>query len=154
MIRSVFVRSNAIEVMFRYMKKEHYVSIGLLIFIAVFVTIPGCSVPAEPVGTGQLEGAVTIGPLCPVEPCHISDEQYAAAYATRHLVITDLGASSRIYLVSFSPDGHYRIQLPEGQYLVELPKNGIDRSPDVPKTVGIKRDQIVVLNVSIDTGIR
>ena len=134
--------------------RNYFVSCGLLVFIAVFVIVSGCSVPAEPGGMGQLEGVVTIGPLCPVEPCHISDEQYAAAYATRHLVITDLGASSRIYLVSFSPDGHYRIQLPEGQYLVELPKNGIDRSPDVPKTVEIKRDEIVVFNVSIDTGIR
>ncbi len=77
--------------MFRYMKREHYVSIGLLIFIAVFVTVPGCSVPAEPGGTGQLEGVAIIGPLCPVEPCHISDEQRAAAYASRHLVITGSG---------------------------------------------------------------
>ena len=118
--------------------RNHLVLCGLLVFIAVLVTISGCSAPAVPGGTGQLEGVVTIGPLCPVEPCHISDEQYAAAYAARHLVITDLGASSRMYLVPFSPDGHYRIQLPEGQYLVDLPKNGIDRSPGVPKTVEIK----------------
>jgi hypothetical protein len=134
--------------------RERFVSMGLLFLIVPVIIAAGCIVPAIPGGTGHLEGVATIGPLCPVEPCHISDEPHAAAYAARHLVITGEGLSPLTYEVPFSPDGHYRVALPEGRYQVDIPKNGIDRSPDLPKTVSIKPGEIVTINLSIDTRIR
>ncbi len=134
--------------------REHFVLMGMLLLIVPVVIATGCTAPAATGGTGYLEGVVTIGPLCPVEPCHITREQQAAAYAARHLVITGPGQSPRVYNATFSPGGYYRIELPYGRYLVEISKNGIDRSPDVPKAVEIGRGATVMLNISIDTGIR
>jgi hypothetical protein len=134
--------------------RKRLVSTGLLFFIVPVIVAAGCIVPALPGDTGHLEGVATIGPLCPVEPCHISDEQRAAAYAARHLVITGEGPLPRVYEVPFSPDGHYRVALPEGRYRVGIAKNGIDRSPDIPPTVAIKQGETVTLNFSVDTGIR
>ncbi len=135
-------------------ERIRFFSKGLLFFIVPVIFTAGCTVPATPAGMGSLEGVATIGPLCPVEPCHISDEQRAAAYAARNLVITGEGQSSKEYKVPFSLDGHYTVALPEGHYQVDIAKNGIDRSPDVPKTVAIKHGETVTVNISIDTGIR
>jgi len=131
-----------------------FVSLGLLLGIIPMIIAAGCIVPGKPVDTGLLEGVATIGPLCPVEPCHISDEQRAAVYAARHLVITGEGPSPLVYEVPFSADGHYRVGLPGGRYRVDMAKNGIDRSPDVPQTVAIQPGETVTLNLLIDTGIR
>jgi hypothetical protein len=133
---------------------KRFVSMGLLLGIIPMIITAGCIVPGKTVETGLLEGVATIGPLCPVEPCHISDETHAAAYAARHLVITGEGPIPRIYEVPFSSDGHYRVALPVGLYQVDLAKNGIDRSPDIPATVTIKQGETVTINLSIDTGIR
>jgi hypothetical protein len=131
-----------------------FVLMGLLFGIIPMIITAGCIVPGKPVDTGLLEGVATISPLCPVEPCHISDEARAAAYAARHLVITAEGPLPRIYEVPFSSDGLYRIALPGGRYQVDLAKNGIDRSPGIPATVTIKQGETVTINLSIDTGIR
>jgi hypothetical protein len=133
---------------------KRFVLMGLLLGIIPMIITAGCIVPGKPVDTGLLVGVATIGPLCPVEPCHISDEARAAAYAARHLVITGEGPLTRIYEVPFSSDGHYRVALPEGRYKVDIAKNGIEQSPDLPKTMTIKKGETVIINLSIDTGIR
>lgn len=115
---------------------------------------PGITPGSKPGRTGYLEGVATIGPLCPVEPCQVSDEQRTLAYGARSLVITSEGPSAMVYTVKFPPDGHYRIELPAGRYRVTIGKNGIDRSPDVPVSVVITRGKTVTLSLSIDTGIR
>lgn len=115
---------------------------------------PGITPGSKPGRTGYLEGVVTLGPLCPVEPCQVSDEQRTLAYGARSLVITSEGLSARVYTVKFQPDGHYRIELPAGRYRVTIGKNGMDRSPDVPVSMIITRGQTVTLSLSIDTGIR
>ena len=134
--------------------RDLLVSITLLFLIVPVITATGCIGPVMPGDTGYLEGTATIGPLCPVEPCHITDEQRALAYEGRSLVITADGLPSKVYQVKFSPDGHFSIELPKGRYQVNIAKNGIDRSPGLPVTVTIKTGEIVTLNLSIDTGIR
>ncbi|MCX6698726.1 MAG: hypothetical protein NTV68_02170 [Methanomicrobiales archaeon] len=115
---------------------------------------PGITLISWPGGTGYLEGEATIGPLCPVEPCLTTVEQRASAYGARPLIITNEGLSSRIYTVKFSPEGHYRIELPVGRYHVAIANNGIGDNLDEPINVVIKRGKTVTLNFSIDTGIR
>ena len=115
---------------------------------------PGITLISGPGGTGYLEGDATIGPLCPVEPCLTTVEQRASAYGARPLIITSEGQSPKIYTVKFSPDGHYRIELPVGRYHIAIAKIGIGHNPDEPINVVIKRGKTVTLNFSIDTGIR
>lgn len=115
---------------------------------------PGISLVSGPGGTGYLEGDATIGPLCPVEPCLTTVGQRASAFGARPLIITGEGLSPTVYTVKFSPDGHYRIELPVGRYHVVIAKNGTGHNLDEPINVVIKRGKTVTLNFSIDTGIR
>ena len=52
------------------------------------------------------------------------------------------------------PDCTYRIALSPGTYRVELQRQGIDSSKDLPRTVTIANGQTTRLDISIDTGIR
>lgn len=102
---------------------------------------------------GNLEGKLTIGPLCPVEPCNISDEQKRQAYEARKIQI-------------FMPDGTtlvkefiadyqtqiYKTELHAGRYMLNVTNAGI--GPFQQKEVIIEANKTTVLNIDIDTGIR
>lgn len=105
-------------------------------------------------GTGYLEGTATIGPLCAVEPCQVTDEQLAAAYEARHLVVTADGPDGKEYMVKFTSAGYYHVELPVGRYQVTIAENGTWHGYGGPWTVVIKRGMTVTLNIPIDTGIR
>jgi hypothetical protein len=71
---------------------KRFLIIVLLIVIAVAVAIvmsPKTFGPDVAGGTGTLTGNVSIGPLCPVEPCMVPPDRLAAAYAARTIVVSD-----------------------------------------------------------------
>jgi hypothetical protein len=132
----------------------------LIIFFLVVITITvaiilntNTALPVPGVGTGTLTGNVSIGPLCPVEPCMIDPDRLVAAYAARTIVISLSGGA---VITETVPDPHsgYSIALKPGTYSVDIGHQGIDRSPDLPKTVTIRKGQTVRLDISIDTGVR
>ena len=109
----------------------------------------------NPVGTGTLEGTVTIGPLCPVEPCDLSPSEISAAYAARHVLIYENADTSKLLAkINLLPEGHYVVNLNEGIYLIDMEENGADRSQDVPAEITIENGKTVTHDIDIDTGIR
>jgi hypothetical protein len=133
---------------------EHVLAPGILLLICLLI-VSGCISPNQEEEKGYLEGTVSIGPLCPVEPCHLTEDQRAAVYAARQLLIVrERAFTQTVYKTGFSPDGHYNVSLPPGTYEVMLAKNGVDRSPDLPTQVSVSPGETVILNLSIDTGIR
>jgi hypothetical protein len=127
------------------------VAVVFAMVILVVMLVPGLY-PSG--GTGILEGNVTIGPLCPVEPCTVSPERLAQAYEARKIIVTPLDRPGSAETVSIGPTGHYEVVLPEGTYRVDINHLGIDRSAQVPATVAIHAGERVQLDISIDTGIR
>jgi hypothetical protein len=104
---------------------------------------------------GTLMGQVTIGPNCPVEstatPCVTSPD----AFRSRQVVVyAPTVLKKEIARVPLSPFGGYTVQLPPGQYTVDIEGSPADSSKDLPKQVTIVSDQITEFNFSIDTGIR
>jgi hypothetical protein len=127
------------------------VAVVFAMVILVVMLVPGLY-PSG--GTGILEGNVTIGPLCPVEPCTVSPERLAQAYEARKIIVTPLDRPGSPETVSIGPTGHYEVVLSEGTYRVDVNHLGIDRSAQVPATVAIHAGERVQLDISIDTGIR
>ena len=103
--------------------------------------------------SGTLKGTVTIGPLCPVEPCSVPRDQIVAAYAARSLLITSKEGTF-VQSVTADPDTGYSVSLRPGTYVVDITHQGIGGSPDLPKTVTIRAGETVRLDIDIDTGIR
>jgi hypothetical protein len=127
----------------------------VLIVITIVVAIllnAGTPLPETGHGTGTLAGMVTIGPLCPVEPCTISHDQIVTAYAARPITITGNGGTF-VRSVTADPDTGFSISLQPGTYVVDIEHQGIGGS-DLPRTVTIHTGETVRLNINIDTGIR
>lgn len=130
-----------------------FVIILILITIAVAILLnAGIPLPGTGNANGTLAGNVTIGPLCPVEPCSISRDQIIASYAARPLIITTTGGAF-VGSVTADPDTGYSISLRPGTYIVDIRHQGIGGS-DLPKTVTIRTGEPVWLDINIDTGIR
>lgn len=124
---------------------------GIMILTVVMVLNSGCIQAGS--GTGTLAGTVSIGPLCPVEPCTVSHDRLVAAYEARPITISKTGGTV-ISTVIADPDTGYQVALKPGTYVVDIPHQGIGGSRELPKTVTIRSGETVRLDISIDTGIR
>jgi len=104
--------------------------------------------------TGVLEVNVTIGPLCPLEPCEISDSQKAEIYSARTIQIYTEDRKKLLKELSPDPQGYIKTELEAGTYIVDMKPLGIDSTADLPAKIKILPGKTVYLEVSIDTGIR
>jgi hypothetical protein len=130
--------------------------IVILFIITIAVAIVLSTITAAPGsggGTGTLAGNVTLGPLCPVEPCTVTLDRLTAAYAARTIVVSMPGG---VVVAQAVPDPYtgFSFVLKPGTYIVDIKHQGIDRSPELPKTVTIRAGETIRLDISIDTGIR
>jgi hypothetical protein len=131
-----------------------FIVILIIIIVAVAIVLStNTSAPGSGGGNGTLTGNVTIGPLCPVEPCTVTPGQLAAAYTARMIVVSIPGTGVIAEAVP-DPFAGYSFSLKPGTYVVDIRHQGIDRSPELPKTVSIRAGETVRLDISIDTGIR
>ena len=104
-------------------------------------------------GTGTLTGNVSIGPLCPVEPCTVSHDRLVAAYAARPITIST-PAGTVVATVTADPETGYAVVLKPGTYVIDIQHQGIGGSKELPATVTLHDGETARLDISIDTGIR
>ena len=123
------------------------------IIAIVFVTFDGGLPAGTGSTTGTLTGKVSIGPLCPVEPCTVPHDRLVAVYAARPITIST-PSGTVVTTVTADPESGFTVALKPGTYVVAIPKQGIGGSPDLPATVTIRCGEMVRLDISIDTGIR
>jgi len=104
--------------------------------------------------SGTVYGKVSIGPLCPVEPCKNPPDVYSA----QTLVFAPSGGGRPVdepFYAPLSPDGSYSIDLPESNYSVSLLGcSYLGCGAVFPKEVFVQANKTVELNIDIDTGIR
>ena len=126
--------------------------IAMIAGAVILLTSNGIS-PVPESETGTLTGTVSIGPLCPVEPCNISEDRIASAYAARTIIISD-PKGSVVALAVPDPRTGYMVTLKPGTYIVDIQRQGIGGSTQLPTTVTIRAGETIRLDISIDTGIR
>lgn len=114
-------------------------------------------------GNGLLQGKVTIGPLCPVEPCNVPPELLAGVYKARKIIVYDKATKSKVDEVRLDKDGFYSLSLKAGEYIVDVSDaegNALpldERRPmgnAIPAEAEVKIGAITNLDFDIDTGIR
>ncbi|MDO8624159.1 MAG: hypothetical protein Q7R54_02275 [bacterium] len=108
--------------------------------------------PLEDVGT--LSGAMTIGPICPVEridePCEPSPE----AYAARKVYVYSEDRETLITTLTPDAEGKFSAALPEADYWVDVIHQQIGGTTGVPALIHIKAGATASISIDIDTGIR
>jgi len=104
--------------------------------------------------TGIVSGKATIAPVCPVERPGVMCAAPSAAYTSRQIIVYDESGQDVITTRQFNGDGTYSIVLPEGDYVIDIGKNGIDRSDQLPKSIHIAAHETTTVDFNIDIGIR
>jgi len=117
--------------------------------LALALLLFGC---ASQGASGTLAGKITIGPICPVEPCNLTQEQIDQAYSSRAIIVYAYDQSTIVFQSPIPPGGDYQIQLPPGTYFVTIRPGGIGDYP--LQQVSISPNQTTTLNMDVDTGIR
>jgi hypothetical protein len=131
-----------------------FIIILVIITVAIAVALNSGGLPSgNGAGTGTLTGNVSIGPLCPVEPCTLTHDRIVAAYAAHPIRITTTGGTV-VASVTADPETGYTVALRPGTYIVDIPHQGIGGSRELPATVTLQKGETVRLDISIDTGIR
>jgi hypothetical protein len=124
--------------------------IGLLLAAAVACTSGESDTAVPSDGLGTLSGSVTIGPLCPVQPCSV---EIGDTYSSRQVLLQSEGSGDIV--VFLDQDGAFRADVPIGEYVVNLSTcEHLGCSSSLPVEITIKKGKTYELNINIDTGIR
>lgn len=121
-----------------------------------FCLFGGC-LETQPENTqkpGFLEANVTIGPLCPVEPCEIPEARKAEIYSARTIQVYTENRETLVKELSPDVEGQMKTELEAGAYVVDMKPLGIDSTSDLPAEIRISPGETAYLDISIDTGIR
>jgi hypothetical protein len=118
----------------------------------------GCDKQEQVSMKGILMGKVSIGPLCPVEtdppdPDCLPTEETFKAWP---IAVSTANGKRKIVQLHPNPDGTYDVELPVGNYLVNL-ENQQSYGPggsNLPVLIEINRSDTTRLDIDIDTGIR
>ncbi len=122
-------------------------------FISLFVLLFACQVAPAP--EGILKGHVSIGPTQPAIREGVPEPTpNPEMYAVRKIVIFDQKGRKEIARVSINAAGDYEIALPAGTYVVDINHSGIDFAKGLPAQVEIRANEVTLLDIAIDTGIR
>lgn len=113
---------------------------------------PNCEFAACPdLKNGLLKGKLTIGPLCPVEPCQATALN---PYTSRKIILQNQ-TGEFFKLITLKEDGSFETEIGAGIYVLSLSDCsflGCNRS--LPKTVIIESGKTTEIEIGIDTGIR
>jgi hypothetical protein len=115
-------------------------------------------------GEGIIRGKVTIGPLCPVEPCDLTPEQIASIYEARKVFVYEKATEAKVTEANLKGNGEFSFSLRPGIYIVDISDaEGNELSLDsprmhignaIPQEVEVKPYEEATVNIDIDTGIR
>jgi hypothetical protein len=129
----------------------------VFLFFIGAVFLPAC----QPGGAESvlLQGAVTIGPLTPVQKVGECPTAAPSVFSSRKLMIYDASGKKLVREVYFTQigntaNGYYTAQLAPGTYTVDIAHNGIEHAAGLPKQITVAADETVTIDVNIDTGIR
>jgi hypothetical protein len=131
--------------------KGRNMNLRLLALSLIVVLLAACGdsgAPAE--GFGTIAGKVSIGPLCPVEPCPGPTPD---VYSSRSLLLR--AKESPELQVPLSTDGTFSATVPAGVYEVTLSDcTFLGCQHALPRTVVVKAGEESLIDIEIDTGIR
>lgn len=127
------------------------IKLSLLLFT---ILISSCN-PTQSTEQGFLEGKITIGPICPVETIPPKPECLPTleTYKNWPVFVWTFDKKKKIALIQPELNGNYKVNLPVGQYIVDLDTHSFFGT-NLPVIIAISSNKTTILNISIDTGIR
>jgi len=140
------------------MKKRLIILISLsLLILAGNIWLVSCETRVP--GTALLQGAVTIGPITPVEQPGQCPTVSPDIFDSRKIMIFDESGDKILMEVSIiqigqTSIGYYTILLAPGTYTIDINHVGIDSADNLPQKVILSLGKTIIVDIDIDTGIR
>jgi hypothetical protein len=122
--------------------------VPLVLFLSILLTTCGSQ------QNGLLIGKVDVGPLTPVERLGVPTPIPPPEVFTSRGIIIYKRNGTMVKTLYFKPDGTYSVPLPIGTYRIELIPTGFEHASELPAIVLIQENQTMILNLTIDTGLR
>lgn len=129
----------------------------LIILLSAALMVAGCR--NSPEAPGTLRGTVSIGPIWPVERPGENPPVPPQVFQGRKVIIynksqTQVLQTVNLLQIDATAEASYLVQLKPGSYTVDINRNGMDSSSEVPARVEIRSGETVIIDINIDTGIR
>jgi hypothetical protein len=130
----------------------------ILLMLAGSLGLTSCRQPGGQ-ETALITGAVTIGPITPVEQPGQCPPVSPEVFTSRKIMIYDDSGEKLVREVSITQigqtaSGYYTVLVAPGTYTIDINRLGIDHADGLPKKVTISANQTVTVDINIDTGIR
>ena len=117
---------------------------------AVGRTGPNCEFAPCPGETGTVTGRVSVGPLCPVEPCDADPLDFSS-----NQVILESSSGQKIPISLYTDGTIYSTKVAPGTYQITLKDcTWLGCEQELPKAVTVEADKTTEVLINIDTGIR
>jgi len=132
--------------------------LAIVSVLAGSLLVLSCQQPMGP-ETVLLQGAVTIGPISPVEEPGECPPVSPEVFAARNLIIYDESGRHLVREVYFTQigngtTGYYTAQIVPGTYVIDINHTGVDTADNLPQKITVAADETITIDVNIDTGIR
>ena len=137
--------------------KKWLVVIMAILAISGAITL-SCQQP-KGAETVLIQGAVTIGPVIPVEVAGECPEVSPEVFSSRKLLIYDKSGRYLLREVYFTQigngnTGYYTAQIAPGTYVLDINRISIDTAQNLPQKITVSADETITVDIDIDTGIR
>jgi hypothetical protein len=128
-----------------------------LIILAGNIWLVSCKTPVS--ANALITGAVTIGPITPVEQPGQCPPVSPEVFASRKIMIYDVSGQKLVQEVTINQigqtaNGYYTALIAPGTYTIDINHAGIDSANNLPQQITVSADETVIVDINIDTGIR
>ncbi len=141
------------------MKNNAMKNVVLISLAAVFATVLfSCGNGTDPAQEFTMQGTVRIAPLCPVEPCTLSDAETDRIYGNYTIFVRqEKGGVILQTIQNLNRSGKFTLKLKPGRYVLDYtsaPTMSRTLTAISPDTFEIGAGKPIDIGFQIDTGIR
>jgi hypothetical protein len=140
------------------MKKILIILVPLCLLILVGnIWLVSCRTPVP--ANALITGAVTIGPITPVEQPGQCPPVSPEVFSSRKIMVYDESGQKLLQQVDIdqigqTANGYYTALIAPGTYTIDINHAGIDSADNLPQQITVLANETFTININIDTGIR
>ena len=124
----------------------------------MFLTLIACSSQTITPDMGSLDLKVTIGPLCPVEPCNRTADDIRKVYEAYTFTVKETKTGKVVLEKTLTYNGTNGVlkstDMSVGEYELDFSPKSLFTKQGFPRLFNIEKSKTTQLDISIDTGIR
>ena len=129
-----------------------------IILSTIFLTLIACSSQTITPDIGSLDLKVTVGPLCPVEPCNRNADDIRKVYEAYTFTVKEAKTGKVVLEKTLTYNGTRGVlkstNMSIGDFEIDFSPKSFFNKQGFPRPFNIEKSKTTQLEILIDTGIR